>query len=385
MIETVEIHNFKSIRDQRIDLEPLTVFVGANGSGKTSVLQAIDLVSRAAITSPGQVLTNQRHCDWLYTRGGEGNLSVACRNSVAEVKMFATPPDPSLSVSPPTPGKRNWEPRIQTLTRNEHGNFSAENSENHLLGPVRQQEAFDVVRSLQYLGIEPKRMARASYSDHDPPRLGRDGRGLASVLAFMALNDPDSFGELVHHMRSLIPNLRRIRFRKAGVNRTEKEFIRVGDGPAVERRTNRVYNGEAIIVDFANAEGIPAHAVSEGTLIMLGLLTVLVGPSHPRIVLMDDIERGLHPMAQKSLLGVIRKVMEKFPDLQILATAHSPYLLDDLRPEEIRLMTLGEDGSSICGRLDQHPEFEKWKDEMAPGELWSLFGEKWLLQGGNAR
>ena len=100
---------------------------------------------------------------------------------------------------------------------------------------------------------------------------------------------------------------------------------------------------------------------------------------------MDDIEHGLHPLAQKSLIEVLRQVMRKFPDLQIIATAHSPYLLDELRPEEIRLMTIGEDGFSVCGRLEDHPQYEKWKDEMAPGELWSLFGEKWLVQGGAAR
>jgi predicted ATP-binding protein involved in virulence len=76
--------------------------------------------------------------------------------------------------------------------------------------------------------------------------------------------------------------------------------------------------------------------------------------------------------------------MQRVPDLQIIATAHSPYLLDHLRPEQIRLMTIG-DGYAVCGRLEDHPQFAKWKDEMAPGELWSLFGEKWLAEGGMAR
>ena len=47
MIRTVKIQNFKNILDQRIELDHLTVFVGANGSGKTSVLEAIDLVVNA--------------------------------------------------------------------------------------------------------------------------------------------------------------------------------------------------------------------------------------------------------------------------------------------------------------------------------------------------
>ena len=48
-------------------------------------------------------------------------------------------------------------------------------------------------------------------------------------------------------------------------------------------------------------------------------------------------------------------------------------------------MTIGDDGYSVCGRLEDHPQFEKWKDEMAPGELWSLFGEKWLVGGGTSK
>jgi AAA15 family ATPase/GTPase len=41
MIHKVRIQNFKSLRDVNIELERFTVFVGANGSGKTSVLEAI--------------------------------------------------------------------------------------------------------------------------------------------------------------------------------------------------------------------------------------------------------------------------------------------------------------------------------------------------------
>ena len=34
--------------------------------------------------------------------------------------------------------------------------------------------------------------------------------------------------------------------------------------------------------------------------------------------------------------------------------------------------------------IEQHPKFDQWKDEMAPGEMWSLFGEKWLAEAGAA-
>ena len=43
-------------------------------------------------------------------------------------------------------------------------------------------------------------------------------------------------------------------------------------------------------------------------------------------------------------------------------------------------MAVGDDGYARCGRLTDHPKFDTWKEEMAPGEMWSLFGEKWVAE-----
>ena len=202
---------------------------------------------------------------------------------------------------------------------------------------------------------------------------------MPSVLAYMALNDPDGFETLVDEFRSLIPQVRRLRFTKMPVKRKETELVRFGN-ESIERKMVREFQGDSILFDFENAKGVMAQTVSEGTMLLLGLLTVLLGPDAPDVLLLDDIEHGLHPLAQKTLLETLTTIMERFPNLQILATAHSPYLLDCLRPEQVRLMTIGQDGYSLCGKLTDHPEFDKWKDEMAPGELWSLFGETWLTE-----
>jgi hypothetical protein len=69
----------------------------------------------------------------------------------------------------------------------------------------------------------------------------------------------------------------------------------------------------------------------------------------------------------------------------ILATSHSPYLLDYLAPEQVRIMTTDSDGFAMCGKLTEHPKFEKWKKEMTPGEMWTYFGEKWLTERGAAQ
>ena len=357
MISKVTIRNFKCLRDVTVDLERFTVFVGANGSGKTSILSAIHNAVRAATGDPQKVFSHERHGDWVYTRGGVGDLSIACWTEGGEFRVEATapegyPPDPEFLQ------KGLWQYRISPQ------------------GAALDQALYPA-RRMVFLQMNARELAQASYSDHDPPRIEYNGKGLASVLAFMALNAPDAFAELVDIARGLIPRLKRIRFRKAPVPRTETEVVRFGSD-TVERRVRRMLQGELILLDFDHAENVSARTASEGTLLILGLLTVLLGPSRPRILLMDDIEHGLHPLAQKKLVEEIRSLQGRFTDLQILATSHSSRLLNYLEPEQVRLVAVGEDGHSHCRKLSDHPKFEKWKDEFSPGEMWSVFGDKWV-------
>jgi predicted ATPase len=364
MITTVQVQNFKNLRDQKINLEPLTIFVGPNGSGKTSVLDALHLAVRAGTGDPSKVFGYERHCDWLHTRGATTDLSITCTTPTGQFSVKAIPPGGPAPL-PDQLGTRRWTFQVTPPP-----------------GP-ELDTALKAARSLVFFHLSASELARPSYSERLPPRVRFDGYGLASVLAYMALNDPDGFDTLVLHMKNFIPHLKRIRFTKVEVRRTQREFIRVGDD-SLERLASRKYQCDAMLFDFNNANNIAAHAVSEGTILLLGLLTILLGPTQPKVLLLDDIEHGLHPLAQKALLDALKQVMESFTDLQLIASAHSPLLLDRLRPDQIRLMTLNEDGYAVCGKLTDHPQFEKWKEEMAPGELWSLFGEKWLVEGGTS-
>jgi predicted ATPase len=134
---------------------------------------------------------------------------------------------------------------------------------------------------------------------------------------------------------------------------------------------------ELLLFDTVGANSIPAQYASEGTLLVLGILAVLYGENRPQVLLLDDLDRGLHPKAQLELVTFLRTLLENQPGLQLIATTHSPYILDRLNSEEVRLVTL-RDGWAVCGRLQDHPEFERWKEEMTPGEFWMMFGEKWL-------
>ena len=384
MISAVELTNFKNVRHARVELGRLTVFVGPNGSGKTSVLQAIDLATRALrlrtrpsgqllfpeLTDsigelrPAGVFQGGKHCDWLYSRGGTGDLAIACHTTDGDrYAVVARPPAGWPPASAGEFGRRAWDFRFEPAD----GDVSA--SVIQRLGEVR------------FMRLNVAALAAASYSTVTPPRMASNGKGLASVLAFMALNSPESFRGLTDELRKIIPTLRRIRFTRDTVRRVEREIVRFGKDTVV-RPLRRSVQGDTILFDYDTGDNVSATLVSEGTLLLLGLLAVLLGPRRPRVLLLDDLDHGLHPRAQRALLNVLRALLEQFPDLQIASTAHSPYLLDGLHPDEVRLTTTDADGYSVCGKLTDHPDFDRWKDEMTPGELWSLFGEKWLNERG---
>ncbi len=174
----------------------------------------------------------------------------------------------------------------------------------------------------------------------------------------MALNDPDSWHRLQADLHRIIPTIRRLRHTKTA--------------PA------------SLLFDTFGGDDLNGSQVSEGTLLVLGLLTALHAPDRPNLILLDDLDRGLHPRAQKELVALLRGLLDTSPDLQLVATTHSPYLLNCMQPNEVRMTTLREDGATLCGSIENHPKFEEWKDEMAPGEMWSLFGEKWLAETGAA-
>jgi predicted ATPase len=196
---------------------------------------------------------------------------------------------------------------------------------------------------------------QAAPNKDDAVVMAPNGTGMHYALASMALNDPETWQRLQQDLREMIPVIKRLRH-------------------------TTLQKSASLLFDTIGGDALEATQVSEGTLLVLGLLTALYAPTRPNLVLLDDLDRGLHPKAQKDLILLLRRIMDVNRHLQIIATTHSPYLLDAFEAAEVRMTILRDDGSTACAPLTQHPDFDKWKDEMMPGELWSLFGEKWMIE-----
>ncbi len=109
--------------------------------------------------------------------------------------------------------------------------------------------------------------------------------------------------------------------------------------------------GSLRIAATANLEQFDASAMSDGTLRGLGILLALRQRPRPSIVMLDEIEDSLHPLAHGVLLDAIEEASEEFP---IVVSTHSPEILNHpaARPDRVRVIQRTDGASQIFGLSD---------------------------------
>jgi predicted ATPase len=211
-------------------------------------------------------------------------------------------------------------------------------------------------RDAVLIGFEPSAL-RSPAEAGGGSVIAPDGRGLGRVLADAILASPSNRSLITERVAAIVPGVRDVR---------------------AER-----YSGSSSwvpVVVFDHLGPVMAAGLSEGTLYAIGLAVVLSTTGPGALVLIDDLDKGLHPAAQAEVVNVLRKAQAADPTLQIVATTHSPYLLGSFEHREVRVMTRGPDGTAVCRKLTEHPDFEKWKDALDAGDMWASVGEDWIVE-----
>ena len=108
-----------------------------------------------------------------------------------------------------------------------------------------------------------------------------------------------------------------------------------------------------------------AHSLSDGTLRFICLATLLLQPSLPATILLDEPELGLHPFALNMLAGLLRSASTK---TQVIVSTQSVQLVNEFEPDDLVIVER-EDNQSIFKRLSRE-ELEPWLEDYKLGELW---------------
>jgi predicted ATPase len=378
MIKRVRFDSFKSLREVTLDLGPLTVLVGPNGCGKSSILRGMDLLSRCCRPVPGEETTPGGRFALVF----EGQMSprrLVTRDLTAiALRAEDSRDEITLSIAA-GPKDLQREDGGFRLSVNRDGQFDVAVSADTKAGELSKKlERVETFGDAVYLHLDATLLTATSVADEEEPIMAPDGGGLASSLAWIAGAAPDTLAEIARDLSSVVPGVRAIRtFRERVTDRAMEAMV--VDGQAIMRPRERTRIGDRFAVDFAGMTGsVPADLLSEGTVLALGLLTKLREPRRPRVVLLDDIDRGLHIEAQSKLVHVLRNLMKLDPELQIVCTTHSPYLLDRFEPSEVRVLALDDQRHTHARKLTDHPDFDKWQFGTQTGELWAALGEAWV-------
>lgn len=191
------------------------------------------------------------------------------------------------------------------------------------------------------------------------PTLDDRGAGLASVLDAVLSYDREAWDQIEASVRRLFPTVHRIRL------------------PVVGKGT------KAVAVELSNKVVVDASAMSEGLLYWLGF-EALAHSSVPGLLLVEEPENGLHPSRIADVMRSLRAMTER--GVQVVLATHSPLVVNELRPEEVSVVTRTEAHGTRVRRVTQIPDLDRLLSAFSLGELWLAFAdgkqEESLFAGG---
>jgi predicted ATPase len=393
-IQYLKVQNFRALRKVEFkDVTPLTVLLGPNGSGKSTVFDVFAFLAECFEQGLRRAWDKRGRAKELKTRGGDGPLTI-------EIK-YREPGYPLITYHLAVDERRGAPVVIEEWLRWKRGSHGQpfrfldyrEGVGRAISGelPDEQAKRLDIplqsadllaVNALGQFAEHPRVAAlrefitgwHVSYLSADSARgqpeagpqehLSRSGDNLANVIQYLAEQHPLLLERIFEVLRRRVPHVERV---LADTMPDGRLLLQIKDAP------------------FANP--VLARFASDGTLKMLAYLVMLHDPNPPPFIGIEEPENFLHPRLLPELAEECRKATEQ---TQLMTTTHSPFFLNALRSEEVRVLWRDEQGYTRAQRasdLQGIPEFIQHGALL--GDLWMEgqlgVGDPLTRQGGPTR
>jgi len=376
MLKTITVHGFKSIERQTIELGALNVLIGANGSGKSNLLSALSFFRASALGNLDALVKRLGGADRLLYHGKKSTKSCffSCEEAEFSYEKTLIPvagdrlavAKEGLSI---LESKVEWSEGgsdIDNLEEQLRDEEKQHLSELVAQGKITDDEAEDrrgaFPSAKQH--IEGWRMyhlhdttataaVKSTCNVDDNRYLREDASNLAAYLYWLKLKQPSEYRRVVSIIQLAIPYF--------------EDFV-------LEplRRNDRTIRLEW---KQRNSDAyFDADSLSDGSLRFVGLATLLNQPkwAMPRLIVIDEPELGLHPLAIRLLAEMLDAASEK---TQILVATQSVTLLDNFPIEQV--IVADHDGRGSLFRRLKADDYQMWLESFSVGELW----EKNVLGG----
>lgn len=368
----IKVEGYKRLFSISLKMRDLTVMIGANGVGKTSLL---DVFSLLAASAKGQLLEKiGGGLEGILTRNKAKHLAFSLEMSVPN----SAPLQYHLKLIPARGS--SYEITHETLTEQRVPqapqpfkhiesyslNIKYYNYQKHSLeSPNWEHDSFETSLSqVPKMYQEPenlrKHLASCTFygaldvSARSPVRLpqemrpaslpGANGEDLIPCLYYLRETDPDRFEMVEDTLAAAFP-----------------DFEKLGFPPSAAGQLSMTWK------DKNFSKPIYAHELSEGTLRFLWLIALLQSRELTALTLIDEPEVSLHPELLRLLADLMRDASKR---TQLIVATHSDRLIRFLKPEEV-LVCNAEDGLMEVAWADSL-DLEKWLGEYSLDEVWAM-------------
>ena len=112
---------------------------------------------------------------------------------------------------------------------------------------------------------------------------------------------------------------------------------------------------KAIQIQLQSGEWVPAQFMSEGLLYYLAFAAIpYLDPA--AVILVEEPENGLHPARIAEVMRVLREVSKT---TQVLLATHSPLVINEMKPEEVSVVTRPPEKGTQVTRIDKTPRLRR--------------------------
>lgn len=348
-IESLKVENYRALKYVILDkLTPMTVLLGPNGSGKSTIFDVFSFLSECFQYGLRHAWDRRGRGKELKSRDAEGpivfNLKYRERSKTPIITYHL-----AIDEGPKGPvvveewlqwrrqergqpfrfldfrhgiGKAiSGEEPDETSKRTESNLRSPDLIAVNTLGQLSEHPRIAALREfitdwyVSYLSIDQTR----SQPEAGPQeRLSKSGDNLPNVIQYLKEQHPERLKTIFSILRQRIPRLERV---DADPMPDGRLLLQIKDAPFEK----------PILSKFA----------SDGTMKMLAYLTVLYDPEPPRFIGIEEPENFLYPRLLPELAEECRSAAT---GSQLLITSHSPFLLNAMRANEVRVLYRNEVG-----------------------------------------
>lgn len=368
-ITSIAVDNFKALRASgTVRLKPLSVIIGNNGSGKSSLLEAVETYRRILFEGVDAAMEAWQGFEHIRHKAAVSRLTTAARvdplrqvGAMAfklKLRMPSGPVELQLKANLREAGNRLYiqDERFRVgsateMTRDAIGaTQSVGEGRSVIPGLAAMDQTLEQLRNCLFLRLNPDVIGnlQAVKRSGGKVRLAGDGANIAEYLIDLRERSSSAFQQVTQALEYVLPYA-------SGVE------PKVLDAGIIRRSYVQLLESKF---------EIPGWLMSSGSLRVLPLIAVLLDPDPPPVLFIEEVENGLDPRTLGLVVDLMRAAATSGRS-QVIATTHSPYLLDMLDLDDVLLCERGPNGPKFIWP-GSRAEMAQWRDLFMPGRLYTM-------------